>query len=850
MTLNAGARLGPYEIIEPLGAGGMGEVYRAADPRLRREVAIKVLPSAVSSDPGRLRRFEQEALAAASLNHPNILAVYDVGTDTDVPYVVSELLTGATLRQALGDGALPVRKALGYAAQMAHGLAAAHDKGITHRDLKPENVFVTKDGRVKILDFGLAKLVAPSSSAGASQMKTAAALTDPGMIVGTPGYMSPEQVRGEIADHRSDIFAFALVLYEMLSGRRAFTGASPIETMSAILKEEPPALSLTNRELTPALDRLIVRCLQKAPDDRFQSAKDLAFNIEALSADSAVSLVVPALTSGRTRSRRVAGVAVVLLFALAGTTAGFVWGRTTGSAGAPTFKRLTFRRGTIQSARFAPDGQTIVYAAAWQGQPAELFSRRVDSPEARSMGLTGSTILSISASGEMALRLRDGTLARAPLGGGAPREIIENVVTAAWGPDGKTLAIVRSIAGRQRVEFPPGKVLYETAGTLADLSVSASGDRIACVESTRGIGLLPSVIVVDLNGIKRTVSDGWRAVHGVAWSPRGDEVWFAASKSDYGGRTLLAATLDGALRVLTTVPGNLSLHDISRDGRVLLERSDERVEASGLAPGETRERDFSWFDVNGLSDLSTDGRTLIITEAGESGFHVFLRKTDGSPAVQLGDGGGFALSPDGRWVILQPVDPPRLALLPTGPGEIRPIPHQRFTGYEWANWFPDGKRILFVGSEPDHRLRPYVQDLDGGPPRAIAPEGVTMQSGSNAISPDGAWFAAIGPGRLVALYPTSGGEPRILPALAPGDVPSRWSGDGRFLYLYRHGPIPAPVYRLDLSTGKKELWKEVGPADTAGVTAIAHFQMTPDGSAYVYNYQRTLSDLYLLEGVK
>lgn len=218
--------------------------------------------------------------------------------------------------------------------------------------------------------------------------------------------------------------------------------------------------------------------------------------------------------------------------------------------------------------------------------------------------------------------------------------------------------------------------------------------------------------------------------------------------------------------------------------------------------------------------------------------------------MQLGDGGGFALSPDGRWVILQPLDPPRLALLPTGPGEIRPIPHQRFTGYQWANWFPDGKRILFVGSEPDHDLRPYVQDLDGGPPRAIAPEGVTMRTGSSAISPDGAWFAAIGPGRLAALYPTSGGEPRILPALARGDVPSRWSGDGRFLYVYRHGPIPAPVYRLDLSTGKKELWKEVGPSDSAGVTAIAHFQVTPDGRAYVYNYERTLSDLYLVEGVK
>jgi serine/threonine protein kinase len=834
MTLTAGTRLGPYEILEPLGAGGMGEVYRAADPRLRREVAIKVLPAAFASDPDRLRRFEHEALAAASLNHPNILAVYDVGSDAEAPYVVSELLTGSTLREMLGVGALPVRQALGYAAQMAHGLAAAHDKGITHRDLKPENVFVTKDGRVKILDFGLAKLVSPSASTGASQMKTVAALTDPGMIVGTPGYMSPEQVRGETADHRSDIFAFALVLYEMLSGRRAFTGASPIETMSAILKEEPPALALANRALPPAIDRLIARCLQKAPDERFQSAKDLAFNIEALTVDSTLSPVSPALPPGRTRSRRVVGIAVVLLIALAGTTAGFVLGRRTGSASAPTFKRLTFRRGTIYSARFAPDGQTIVYEAAWQGQPSELFSTRPESTEVRSLGLTGATILSISAGGEMALQLPNGTLARAPLGGGAPREIVENVVTAAWGPDGKTLAIVRSIAGRRRLEFPPGKVLYETVGSLDNLSVSARGDLIACSESTLGIGDLRSVIVVDLNGKKRTVSEGWRAVRGVAWSPRGNEIWFAASKTDFGGRSLLAVTLDGTLRELTRVPDNLSLHDISRDGRLLLERSDERIEANGLAPGETRERDLSWFDVNGLSDLSPDGRTLIITEDGESGTHVFLRKTDGSPAAKLADGGGFALSPDGRWLIVQPLDPPRLMLVPTGPGETRAIAHQPFTGYRWANWFPDGKRILFVGSEPGHGLRPYVQDLGGGPPRAIAPEGVTMQTGSNAISPDGAWFAAIGPGRLAALYPTGGGEPRPLAALSPGDVPSRWSANGRFLYVYRHNAIPAPVYRLDMSSGKKELWKEVGPSDSAGVTGVAHFQVTPDGSAYVY----------------
>jgi Tol biopolymer transport system component len=817
---------------------------------LRRDVAIKVLPRAVSSDPDRLRRFEQEALAAARLNHPNILAVYDVGTDADAPYVVSELLTGATLRETLVDGPLPLRKALDYAAQIARGLAAAHDKGIVHRDLKPENLFVMKDGRVKLLDFGLARLVSPAASDRATPMETAAGPTGPGMIVGTPAYMSPEQIRGEAADHRSDIFAFALVLYEMLTGRRAFSGESAIATMSAILKDEPPALALQDRSLPPTLDRLVARCLQKAPDERFQSAKDLAFSIEALPVDSAVSPLVPGAARGRARSWRVAGIAGVLLVVLAGTAAGFLWGRRTGARDGPTFKRLTFRRGTIRSARFAPDGQTIVYSAAWQGHPSEVFSTRPESAESRSLQLTGASVLSISSAGDMALRLANGTVARAPLGGGAPREMFENVAAAAWGPDGQTLAVVRVIAGRRRLEFPAGKVLYETPGTLTDPSVSRRGDVIACVETAPGMGSLPSVIVVDLNGTKRTVSEGWRDVRGVVWSPAGDEIWFAASRSSVGRRRLLAAALDGTLRELTRVPDNLALHDISRDGRLLLERADERFEANGLAPGETRERDLSWFDYSGLSDLSPDGQTLIITEAGESGLHVFLRKTDGSPAVQLGDGGSFALSPDGRWLIAQPSGPSKLALMPTGPGEMRPIVHQRFTGYLWANWFPDGKRILFVGSEPDHGLRPYVQDLGDGQARAIAPEGVTVQTGSDAISPDGAWLAAIGRGGAVALYPTGGGDPRPLPALSPGDRPSRWSADGRFLYLYRHLTLPAPVYRLDLSSGKKELWKEVGPSDPAGVVGIGHFQVTPDGRAYVYNYLRTLSDLYLVEGVK
>ena len=283
MTLAAGTRLGPYEILAPIGAGGMGEVYRARDPRLGRDVAIKVLPASFSQDPDRLKRFEQEARAAGVLNHPNITAVHDIGTADDAPYIVTELLEGETLRSRLGAGAVPVRKAIDYAVQIAKGLAAAHEKGIIHRDLKPDNLFLTKDGRVKILDFGLAKLKPEANEGGQTDLGTVSGGTEPGVVLGTMGYMSPEQVRGKAADRRSDLFAFGTILYEMLSGQRAFRGETAADTITAILTKEPPDLSRTNHEIHPGLDRIVRHCLEKNPEERFESARDVAFDLEALS---------------------------------------------------------------------------------------------------------------------------------------------------------------------------------------------------------------------------------------------------------------------------------------------------------------------------------------------------------------------------------------------------------------------------------------------------------------------------------------------------------------------------------------------------------------------------------------
>src|SRR5262245_7528580 len=415
----------------------MGEVYRARDPRLGREVAIKVLPASFSADPDRMRRFEQEARAAGVLNHPNITAVYDIGSHEGAPYIVQELLEGVTLRSVLSRGRLSPRKAIDYAKPVADGLAAAHDKGIVHRDLKPENLFVTRDERVKILDFGLAKLIQRTEGGPASSLPTATPTTETGIVMGTVGYMSPEQVRGKPADARTDIFSFGSILYEMLSGRRAFQGESAADTMLAILKDDPPDLSATNQNVSAGLERIVRHCLEKAPERRFQSAHDLAFNLETASGTSGVA---PTAATAARPSRRMGWLvlagAAAAVFLAAGFWAGKQMNRAPKAPTAPLamHTRVTFRRGNIRSARFTADGQNVVFGAAWGERPTEIFLARVGSPESRPLGIPGANILSVSPSGELAILLKKedvfgtqgkGTLARVPLGGGAPRQILD-----------------------------------------------------------------------------------------------------------------------------------------------------------------------------------------------------------------------------------------------------------------------------------------------------------------------------------------------------------------------------------------------------------------------------------------
>jgi eukaryotic-like serine/threonine-protein kinase len=853
--LPAGTRLGPYEVLAPLGAGGMGEVYRARDPRLSREVAIKVLPAPFSADSDRLRRFEQEAQAAGSLNHPNITAVYDIGTHAGALYVVTELLEGETLRSWLAGGALSSRKAAEYAIQVARGLAAAHEKGIVHRDLKPENLFVTKDGRVKILDFGLAKLMRPEEpGVPLTEIATQTAGTEPGIVMGTVGYMSPEQVRGKPVDARSDIFAFGAILYEMLSGRRAFQGDTNADTMTAILTKEPLELSQTNREIHPGLERIVRHCLEKNVQERFQSARDVAFDLEALSGIS---------TAGATRAGAPPAVRKMpflqILTAAALVLAGLVAGKRVWERPPPVFHQLTFRRGSVASARFGSDGQTVFYSASWEGRPIEIFTSHVDTPESRPFGLPGSEVLAVSRSGELAISLgrraiagfvRTGMLARMSVAGGAaPRDVLENVLWADWAPNGESLAVVREVGPTSRLEYPVGTVLYQSTGWISHPRVSPRGDRVAFVEHPVPNDDGGMVAVVDREGNRTTLTRVFTSAQGLAWSP-GGEVWFTGGLR--GNRDLYSVTLSGHERVRARLAGSLTLHDISTDGRVLIGRETFRIGTLGLFSGSDRERELTWLDWSLARDLSPDGQMLLFGEMGEGGgvgYSAYLRKTDGSPPVLLGEGAGEGLSPDGSWVlsIMHPFKDTELVAYPTGPGEAKRF-SQDGLALQLADWTPDGKQIVFSASERERGVRIYVRDFAGGKPRPVSPEGYRMFR--HGVSPDGRFVIAAGPDQRVYLYPLAGGEPKPLQGSRSGDIPDHWTADGHALYVHRRDEMPAKVYLLDVMTGRKQLWRELIPADAAGVDQVSIVLPSADGLSCVYSYLRQLSDLYVVEGLK
>ena len=822
-AMTPGSKLGPYEVIELLGAGGMGEVYRARDTRLGRDVAVKVLPQALANDQDRLKRFQREARAAGQLSHPNLMAIFDVGVD-EQPYFVCELLEGTDLRARIAQGPLPPKKALAYAIQIARGLAAAHEKGFAHRDLKPENVMITAGDHVKILDFGLAKGLAREAAKDDHTGPILTELTMTGTILGTASYMAPEQIRELPADLRTDIFSLGAILYELLSGKRAFDGASHADRMAAILNSEPAPLDPAIEDALPGIGRVIAHCLEKGPQARFQSASDLAFALELLGGRARAT--EPAATEAGPRRH--------------------------------TFRRTTYREGSILSARFAADGQAICYGAAWEGRPVELFWAYPGSPESRALGFPRTDLLAIAPSGEMAVSLRrqarggfvySGMLARMPVGGGAARELLDSVFEADWSPDGRQLCVVREDQGMTRIEYPMGTPVYRTSGWVSHVRVSPKGDRIGFIDhATRGDDM-GSVCSVDLAGEVRTLCTGWSSARGLAWRPDGREIVFTGFRMGVG-RSLYAVDLEGNERPILEVPGHMTLLDISPQGSALIVLENERCRLQFQPPDDAPVRDLTWLDWTLVRSLSPDGARLLFDETGVGGGEnhaTYMRGTDGSPAVRLGDGACLDISPDGQWAVAVITHgTSRLDLLPCGAGSPRTIPLAPMIVHMVA-WFPDGEALCVLGEEANEAPRLYRVDSITGRHEPLTDPGIS--SYDLLVSPDGKRVAARGPDRRFTIFPVDGGTPVPVEGVHENDRVVRWSKDGGAIFVFTRGTLPASVFRVDLATGERKHWKDIAPPAPTGVEGVTMIRMTENEDAYAYSFAQRLNDLYVVEGL-
>jgi len=850
MVLSSGSLLGPYVILSKIGAGGMGEVYCAKDPRLGRKVAIKILLSVFSDDSERLTRFEQETKSLALLNHPNILHIYDTGLYEGSPFIVMEYLEGQNLRDRMDGNPLPIRKAVEVARQIAIGLAAAHDKGITHRDLKPENIFITEDERVKILDFGLAKLrvLNLDPSEATSEMLMPPSVTQAGMVVGTVGYLSPEQVVGKPADPRSDIFSLGVLLWEMLHGSRPFRGASAVETMHAILKEEPQE-SIEVRGLPEDLLRIVRRCVEKEPRARFQSAQDLAFDLESI---SFTTLTRKAISVPSRSWKRMGAWSAGLLGCLLLGACLFHFGIRSHHCAAVSFQRITYQGGRILNARFGPDGQTYVVAVSRSGAPCELRTGRVDGLGTRALEAPpGARVLSISRKSEMAILLGAedggvGILARMPMSGGAPRPILEGVCTADWAPNGEDLAVVREgPGGTRRLEYPIGHLLFEApSGSLLEcLRISPDGNQVA-------FALVHGATMGELRVVNRS-GQGRALVKGqcdsLAWSPKGREILYAVTCRD-DRREIRAVGLTGESRAVHAVLGTLAVWDMAPDGRALVGHSLDRKGIQVRGEGDAIERDCSWLQSSLAGDLSRNGRQLLFGELleGKEAGGAYLRRFDEPEPIRLGEGDPLALSPDGQWALVHKLSVPDLFLLPTGTGVERKLPAPGIRP-KWGVFLLDNQRLLLAAVDGTGHFGYYLQRLDTGElqplPWDVAPEAYV------AMAPDGDRVAVGAMNGKVCIYSFSGKPGKVLEGFRPGEEMLQWSADGRSLYSIDKATVPARIFQVEIADGRRKLWKELQPVGAPGVFSIDTVCLTPDAKTYAYTYSQLLtSDLYILEG--
>jgi serine/threonine protein kinase/Tol biopolymer transport system component len=861
MALSAGTKLGPYEIIAPLGAGGMGEVYRSRDTRLGRDVAIKVLPPHLSASLELKERFDREARAISSLNHARICTLHDVGHQDGVDFLVMEYLLGESLAERLRKGALPLKETLKVAIEICEALDVAHRAGIVHRDLKPANVMLTKSG-AKLMDFGLAKSSASTSLGSASAPLLSAAqtmsgpspmspLTTAGQVIGTIQYMSPEQIEGKEADARSDIFALGAVMYEMATAKRPFQGKSQISLASAILEKDPEPISRLQPLTPPSFERLVNTCLAKNPDDRLQSARDV--RLELLWCAEAPSQVVPLSTPPPKTIARVLPWAIAALLALALGSLPFFLNH---QQSAPQYTTIASREGVLQAARFSHDGQTILYSGRWEGEPPQLFTAHLGSSESRALGIPSATLASVSSSDQLAV-IRGcevvfsfdcgGTLATVSLGGGAPRDMAGHIAFADWSPDGKQLVVSKISYEGARLELPPGHVLIQQrSGWFGHPRFSPDGTRIAFENHPSAAADDGTIDIVDLTGKKSTLAKFNISLEGLAWSPGGREVWFAAASSHSGwADSIRAVTLDGKERTVLTMP-SVRLHDISTDGHVLLSHENWRRQLVGFFPGDKEDHPYSWMDDTAATAITVDGRLISFTESGEVYYIAgevlgYYRATDGSPAVSIGPG-ATSISPDGKWIALASHASHKLLIQPVGLGEILELSTPGLSNFANISWSEDGRFITYVAQDAQNQSNVYVQSVAGGSPSLI------QAGAANAfpvLSPDGSRLALHADRGGISLYGMQGAAPLVLRGVDETAYPVRFINGGKSLLVGESTTEEVVLTRVDLADGHRTPWKRFKSAERSGLGMV----VTPDLKYYTYTVHRYSSDLYVVSNL-
>jgi eukaryotic-like serine/threonine-protein kinase len=866
MALTSGTKLGPYEIQSALGAGGMGEVYRARDTRLDRTVAIKVLPNHLSSNPDLKQRFEREARAISSLNHPRICTLHDVGHQDGIDFLVMECLEGESLSDRLRKGPLPLKEALKIGIEVCEALEAAQRAGIVHRDLKPGNIMLTKNG-AKLMDFGLAKSavagLSPAASAPLlSAVKTMSEatpltpLTSAGMVIGTMQYMAPEQIEGKEADARSDLFALGAVLYEMTTGKRPFEGKSQISLASAILEKDPEPMR-TLKPLTPAaFEHVVSSCLAKNPEDRFQNARDVRLELEWIAKNNDL----PQLTAQHP-ARAAKPLFKILPWAVTGAVVLLALAAlflTRREKPAPLYTDVSFREGTLFGARFSHDGQTIVFSGRWEGEPMQISVARVGSPESRSLGLSSAEVASISSTDELAIFQGceqnfylncGGTLATVSLAGGSPRTLAEHVAQADWHPDGKRLVISVTSPDGPRLEFPPGHVIYQQkAGWFGHPRFSPDGSMIAFENHVIAGNDDGEVDLIDLSG-NRSVIFRSTSVEGLAWSPDGKELWFAATKNAGWADTIYAVRPGGKERVVLTSP-SIRLYDISKDGLVLLSHETWRGQLMGLFPGDKSEHLYSWSDATSPTALSADGRLISFYESGDlysiaHDVQAFYRPTDGSPAVRLGVG-TTAISPDGKWVLLgsnhnDPKLP--LQLQPLGPGQPRDLPTSGLVAFDWLRWSDDGREIAYEAQTAQGDWNAYRQVVASGPPILLMANG---RDSHPALSPDGKMVALRKDGGGIVLCSADGSQPVALKGASDAEYPVRFAAGGKSLLVVEPTGHELVLTLIDVASGRRQPWKRIASESRTAPL----FAATPDLKYYAYPFPRFSSVLYTVENLR